>query len=280
MGKVIVVTSGKGGVGKTSFTANFGAGLALEGKKVCLIDADIGLRNLDIPLGLSNRIVFDIYDVMDSKCSIDNAIITSKDLSNLSFIPGSKDRTMDELNMKRFQTIVSELKKIVDYVIIDSPAGIESGFEFAVSSADEALIVTTLDQTAVRDADRVIGIIEERFNIPLKFVVNAVPIKKNKVLGSIDVIKETLQIECLGSIYWNEVFINQKSMVVIDPKIKSGLEYRQLTRDYLGERSSQLNSSDHFYKDEKHFLNFLMKLWKRKGKEKNLSQKDICSSNS
>jgi septum site-determining protein MinD len=279
MGKVIVVTSGKGGVGKTSFTANFGAGLALEGKKVCLIDADIGLRNLDIPLGLTNRIVFDIYDVMESKCSIDKAMITSKDLSNLSFIPGSKDKMMDALNMRRFQIIVSELKKIFDYVIIDSPAGIESGFEFAVSFADEAIIVTTLDQTAVRDADRVIGLIEERFDISTKFLFNAVPVKKNKTVERINFIKETLQIECFGSIHWSESFINQKSLLVMDPKIKSGLEYRQLTRYYLGERRGQLNASNHFHKDKNNSLNFITKLFKRKGKEKNISQKDICSSN-
>jgi septum site-determining protein MinD len=162
MGTVITVTSGKGGVGKSTITANLAVGLANTGHKVVAVDFDIGLRNLDMILGLENRIVYDVIDVMDEKCNLQQALINDKFSKNLYFLPASQTKDKTVLDKDKVKKLVEELKISFDYVIIDSPAGIESGFEHAILSADQALIVSTPEVSSVRDADRVIGIIDAK----------------------------------------------------------------------------------------------------------------------
>ena len=162
MGTVITVTSGKGGVGKSTISANIAVGLADAGKKVVAVDFDIGLRNLDMILGLENRIVYDVIDVMDEKCKLHQALITDKFSKKLSFLPASQTKDKTVLEKDKVQKLVEELKAEFDYVIIDSPAGIEGGFEHAILAADRAIIISTPEVSSVRDADRVIGIIDAK----------------------------------------------------------------------------------------------------------------------
>ena len=158
--RVIVITSGKGGVGKTTTTANLGAGLAESGHKVLLIDTDIGLRNLDVVMGLENRIVYDLVDVIEGRCRVAQALIKDKRCTNLSLIPAAQIRDKNDVSPEQMKKLVSELKKDFDFILIDCPAGIEQGFKNAIVAADEAIVVTTPEISATRDADRIIGLLE------------------------------------------------------------------------------------------------------------------------
>ena len=162
MGEVITVTSGKGGVGKSTLSANLSVGLSELGKKVVVIDFDIGLRNLDMILGLENRIVYDVIDVMEGRCNLSQALINDKKSKNLYFLPASQTNDKDILDREKVRVLIEELKKDFEYIVIDSPAGVESGFEHSIFLADRALIVSTPDVSSVRDADRVIGIIDAK----------------------------------------------------------------------------------------------------------------------
>ena len=163
MGKSIVITSGKGGVGKTTTTANLGAALALMGKKVCLVDLDIGLRNLDVILGLDNRIIYDIIDVAQGRAKLPQALIKDKRFGdNLFLLPAAQNTDKSALEPKEAKQIVDELRSEFDYVLLDCPAGIEQGFANAVAGADEAIVVSTPEISAVRDADRVVGLLEQQ----------------------------------------------------------------------------------------------------------------------
>jgi len=162
MGTVITVTSGKGGVGKSTISANLAVGLADSGKKVVAVDFDIGLRNLDMILGLENRIVYDVIDVMDGKCKLPQALINDKFSKNLSFLPASQTKDKTVLEKDKVKKLIFELKEEFDFVIIDSPAGIEGGFEHAILAVDRAIIISTPEVSSVRDADRVIGIIDAK----------------------------------------------------------------------------------------------------------------------
>ncbi len=168
MGKAIVITSGKGGVGKTTTTANLGTALALMGKKVCLVDLDIGLRNLDVILGLDNRILYDIVDVVAGRAQIRQALVKDKRFDDLLFLlPAAQNADKDALNPDQVRAIVDELKPDFDYVLLDCPAGIEQGFMNAIAGADAAIIVSTPEISAIRDADRVVGAIT---NIVVSFL--------------------------------------------------------------------------------------------------------------
>ena len=159
MGKVIVITSGKGGVGKTTTTANLGTGLAAAGKKVCLVDTDIGLRNLDVVLGLENRIVYDLLDVVEGKCRLRQALIKDKQFGeNLVLLPAAQTREKDAVSPEQMLKLMEQLRRVYDFVLLDSPAGIEHGFKNAIAGADAAIVVTTPEISAVRDADRIIGL--------------------------------------------------------------------------------------------------------------------------
>jgi septum site-determining protein MinD len=162
MGTVITVTSGKGGVGKSTISGNISVGLANAGKKVVVIDFDIGLRNLDMILGLENRIVYDVIDVMEGKCKLPQALINDKFSKSLYFLPASQTKDKTVLDKDKVKKLIDELREDFDFVVIDSPAGIEGGFEHAILAVDIALIVSTPEVSSVRDADRVIGIIDAK----------------------------------------------------------------------------------------------------------------------
>lgn len=158
--RVITITSGKGGVGKTTTTANLGTALAMEGKKVALVDGDIGLRNLDAVLGLENRIVYDLVDVVEGQCRLRQALIKDKRLPELYLLPAAQTRDKNAVNSIQMEQLCQQLRQEFDFVIIDSPAGIEQGFRNAIVGADEIIIVANPEMASVRDADRIIGLVE------------------------------------------------------------------------------------------------------------------------
>src|SRR5699024_876282 len=162
MGEAIVITSGKGGVGKTTTSANLGTALALNEQKVCLIDTDIGLRTLDVVMGLENRIIYDIVDVIQERCQLKQALIQDKRFESLSLLPAAQTSDKSAVTKDGMLDIVQELKQDYDYIVIDCPAGIEQGFQNAIAGADHAIIVTTPEKSSVRDADRIIGLIEQQ----------------------------------------------------------------------------------------------------------------------
>jgi septum site-determining protein MinD len=174
MGEVIVVTSGKGGVGKTTTTANIGTGLSLQGKKVVLIDTDIGLRNLDVVMGLENRIVYDLVDVVEGSCRIKQALIKDKRYDGLFLLPAAQTRDKSAVSPQQMMKLCDELKDEYDYILVDCPAGIEQGFKNAIAGATKAIVVTTPEVSAVRDADRIIGLLEANELKNPKLLINRV----------------------------------------------------------------------------------------------------------
>ncbi|MDO9508145.1 MAG: septum site-determining protein MinD [Thermovirgaceae bacterium] len=200
--RIIVVTSGKGGVGKTTVTANLSARLATEGYSVVAIDADIGLRNLDVVMGLENRIVFNVVDVIEEACKLQQALVRDRRIENLFLLPAAQTRTKEAVNSKQMKELCDSLRGKYDFVIIDSPAGIESGFRNAAAGADEALVVVTPDVSSVRDADRIIGLLESGEKKSIALVVNRVRpamIRSGKMLGVSDV-SDILAVSILGII--------------------------------------------------------------------------------
>jgi septum site-determining protein MinD len=198
--KIITVTSGKGGVGKTTVSANLATALAMRGRKVVAIDSDIGLRNLDVVMGLENRIVYDLVDVIEGRCRLRQAMIKDKRLEELYLIPAAQTRDKMAVSPSDMILVCDQLREEVDYVIIDSPAGIERGFRNAVAPADEVVIVTNPEISAVRDADRIIGMIEAEEKGPARLLVNRIKadmVARGDML-SIDDILEILAIELIG----------------------------------------------------------------------------------
>ena len=175
MGEAIVITSGKGGVGKTTTTANLGTALALQGKKVCLVDTDIGLRNLDVILGLENRIIYDLVDVIEGRCKVHQALVKDKRFEDRLFLlPAAQTTDKSAVNAEQMKALIADLKRDYDYVLIDCPAGIEQGYKNAVAGADRAIVVTTPEISAVRDADRIIGLLEQEDIEPPKLIINRI----------------------------------------------------------------------------------------------------------
>ncbi len=172
MSEVIVITSGKGGVGKTTTTANIGTGLAQLNKKVVMIDTDIGLRNLDVVMGLENRIVYNLVDVVEGKCKLRQALIKDKKYPDLCLIPTAQTRDKDAVTPEQMVEVVNELKSEFDYILLDCPAGIEQGFKNAIAAADRALVVTTPEVSAIRDADRIVGLLEANEVHKIDLIVN------------------------------------------------------------------------------------------------------------
>ena len=200
MGEVIVITSGKGGVGKTTTTANIGTGLAKLGKKVVLVDTDIGLRNLDVVLGLENRIVYNLVDVVEENCKPKQALIKSKKQEGLYLLPAAQTRDKSAVTPEQMKKLADELKKDYDYVFMDCPAGIEQGFKNAIAGAGRALIVTTPEVSAVRDADRIIGLLEANEMKDTKLIVNRLRpdmVKDGNMMSAQDVV-EVLEIGLIG----------------------------------------------------------------------------------
>lgn len=239
-GRVLVVTSGKGGVGKTTTTANVGAGLALRGRKVALIDADIGLRNLDVVMGLENRIVFDLVNVVEKNCKIKQALIKDKRFENLYLLPAAQTREKDAIKPEQMKELCDELRKEFDYIIIDSPAGIEQGFKNAIAGADEAIIITTPDVSAVRDADRIIGLLQAHEIPAPRLIVNRVRqemVKKGDMMD-IDDVNDILAIDLLGVVPDDEGIIvstNRGEPSVMVSGTKAGTAFRNIVARIEGE---------------------------------------------
>lgn len=209
MGKAIVLTSGKGGVGKTTATANIGTGLAILGNRVVVIDADIGLRNLDVVLGLENRIVYDIVDVVEKTCRLKQGLIRDKRYEGLFLLPAAQTKDKTAVKPEQMMELIKELKEEFDYIIIDSPAGIEQGFQNAIAGADEALIVTTPEISAVRDADRVIGLLEAHGLINPRLIINRIRydmVKKGDMMNVEDII-DILAVDLIGVIPDDEAIV-------------------------------------------------------------------------
>ena len=198
--RVIVITSGKGGVGKTTTTANIGAALADKGHKVLLIDTDIGLRNLDVVMGLENRIVYDLIDVIEGRCRVSQALIKDKRCPNLVLLPAAQIRDKNDVNTDQMKELIFSLKESFDYILIDCPAGIEQGFKNAIAAADEAVVVTTPEVSATRDADRIIGLLEAAGIKSPRIVVNRLRIDmvKEKNMLSVEDILDILAVKLLG----------------------------------------------------------------------------------
>jgi len=241
LGKSIVVTSGKGGVGKTTIVGNIGTGLALKGKRVVLIDVDIGLRNLDLVLGLENRIVYTIMDVLDGSCKLSQALVKDKRFKNrLYLLPAAQTRMKEEIKIEDLRDIVLKLKKEFDFVILDSPAGIEHGFRLSTLSSDEAIVVTTPEITAIRDADRVIGLLESMEIFDPKLIINRVKfdmVKKGEMLDWKD-ISDILSVEVIGLVPEDEyvtISTNMGEPAILNQKSPGGREMMNIVRRMLGE---------------------------------------------
>lgn len=224
MARVIVVTSGKGGVGKTTTTANLGMSLAQLGYQTALVDADIGLRNLDLLLGLENRVIYTALDVLCGECRLDQALIRDKRQPGLLLLPAAQNRNKDSMTSDQMKYLINLMEAQYDYILIDCPAGIETGFHNAIGPAQEAIVVTTPEIAAVRDADRVIGLLEANGIQKISLLVNRLRpamVKSNDMMSVADV-KEILAIPLLGVIPEDECVIistNRGEPLVLDKKL-------------------------------------------------------------
>lgn len=264
MSEVIVITSGKGGVGKTTTSANLGTGLAIQGKKVAMIDADIGLRNLDVIMGLENRIVYDLIDVVEGNCRLKQALIRDKRYDNLFLLPAAQTRDKDAVSPEQMQKLCDSLKEEgFDYVIIDCPAGIEQGFKNAIAGADKAYVVTTPEVSAVRDADRIIGMLEaNELNNP-KLILNRIRIdmvKKGDMMTMEDV-TEILAVDILGIVPDDESIVvssNKGEPAVTDEESLAGQAYRNIVQRIMGNEIPlmDLESDKGFMNKVKKFFRF------------------------
>jgi septum site-determining protein MinD len=238
--EIITVTSGKGGVGKTTAVANLAVALASEGKKVVCVDGDIGLRNLDVVMGLENRIVYDLVDIIEGRCRLRQAMIRDKRLPELFLIPAAQTRDKNAVSPSDMQRMGEELRAECDYVLIDSPAGIERGFRNAIAPADRVLIITNPEVSAVRDADRVIGILEaEGKGSPVLVInrLNPAMVKNHDMLSAEDVL-DLLAIQLIGIVPEDENVIigtNKGAPVVLEPKSKAGQAFRNVARRLMGQ---------------------------------------------
>ena len=249
MGEVIVVTSGKGGVGKTTTTANIGVGLALAGKKTVLIDTDIGLRNLDVVMGLENRIVYDLVDVVEGFCRVKQALIKDKRYDGLYLLPAAQTRDKSAVSPQQMMKLCDELREEFDYIVIDCPAGIEQGFKNAIAGADRAVVVTTPEVSAVRDADRIIGLLEANELRNPKLLVNRVRIDmvKRGDMMNIDDIIDILAIGLIGVVPDDEKIVvstNKGEPAITDDKSPAGQAYRNIAKRIMGEEVPFLNLED------------------------------------
>ena len=253
MSEVIVITSGKGGVGKTTTTANVGTGLAKLNKKVVLIDTDIGLRNLDVVMGLENRIVYNLVDVVEGNCRYKQALIKDQRYPNLFLLPSAQTRDKTSVSPEQMKKLVDELKEEFDYILLDCPAGIEQGFKNAISAADRALVVTTPEVSAIRDADRIIGLLEANEIKKINLIVNRIRmdmVKRGDMMSIEDVV-EILAIDLIGAVPDDEnivVSTNQGEPLVGDNSLP-GKAYLNICKRIMGEDVPYLDlSSDGFFK--------------------------------
>lgn len=269
-GRVIVITSGKGGVGKTTTNANIGTALAKAGNKVVMIDTDLGLRNLDLLLGLENRIVYTIVDVVEKRCKLKQALVKDKKNPNLCLLAAAQTRDKTAVSEEQLKEICEQLQKDYDFILVDCPAGIEQGFQNAVAGASEAIVVTTPEMSAVRDADRIIGLLEAREEIEsYKLLINRVRpnlIKSNDMM-SVEDVAEILSADLIGIIPEDTGIItstNKGEPIVNDENSLAGRSYRNVAHRIMGEEVPFLNLEEEtsFMTKVKKFFSHLV------GKEK------------
>ena len=239
MSEVIVITSGKGGVGKTTTTANVGTGLAQEGKKVVLIDTDIGLRNLDVVMGLENRIVYNLVDVVEGNCRMKQALIKDKRYPNLSLLPSAQTRDKSAVSPEQMVKLIDELKEEFDYILLDCPAGIEQGFQNAIAGADRALVVTTPEVSAIRDADRIIGLLEANEIHKMDLIINRIRqdmIKRGDMMSSEDVV-DILSLPLIGRVPDDEnvVIATNQGAPLVGSNTMAGKAYQNICYRIIGE---------------------------------------------
>ncbi len=239
--KVVTIASGKGGVGKTTSVANIAVALAMQGQKVTCIDGDIGLRNLDVVLGLENRIVYDLVDVIEGRCRLRQAMIRDKRLPELYLIPAAQTRDKTAVSPTDMVRLCDELRPEVDWILIDSPAGIERGFKNAIAPADRVLVMTNPEISAVRDADRVIGLLDAEGKGPAALIINRLDlnmVKRGDMLSVEDVL-DLLAIELIGIVPEDENVIvasNKGQPLALDPKNKAGMAFQNIARRLMGEK--------------------------------------------
>ncbi|MBE5955621.1 MAG: septum site-determining protein MinD [Lachnospiraceae bacterium] len=239
MSEVIVITSGKGGVGKTTTTANLGTGLAQLDKKVVMIDTDIGLRNLDVVMGLENRIVYNLVDVVEGNCRVKQALIKDKKYPNLFLLPSAQTRDKTSVNPEQMKKLVEELKEEFDYILLDCPAGIEQGFKNAIAGADRALIVTTPEVSAIRDADRIIGLLEANEIRKIHLIVNRIDmdmVKRGDMMSVEDVV-EILAIDPIGVVPYAQSIVVATNLgnPIVGATEDAGQAYVNICKRIMGE---------------------------------------------
>ncbi len=237
---VVTITSGKGGVGKTTATANLAAALAAEGQKVVCIDADIGLRNLDVILGLENRIVYDLVDVIEGRCRLRQAMIRDKNLPTLHLIPAAQTRDKSAVSPSDMVRLCNELRSLADWILLDSPAGIERGFRNAIAPADMVLVITNPEVSAVRDADRIIGLVEAEEKGPARLIINRLKpdmVRRGDMLTIEDVVG-LLAVDLLGVVPDDEQVVisaNRGKPIVLDGKSQAGQAFRNIAKRLQGQ---------------------------------------------
>ena len=241
-GRAFVVTSGKGGVGKTTVTANLGVALALRSKRTCVIDSDIGLRNLDVVMGLENRIVYDLVDVIEGTCRLKQALIKHRKADRLFLLPASQTRNKEAVSPEQMKDLIAKLKdeEQFDYILVDSPAGIERGFKNAIAGADEAFIVTTPEVSAIRDADRIIGLLQAAEMYEPRLIINRLSmemVRKGDMMDQDDII-DILAIDLLGIVPEDEEIVVSTNMgvpIVLAENSRSAGAFRRIARRIEGE---------------------------------------------
>lgn len=247
--RVITITSGKGGVGKTTTTANLGVALALLGKRVVVVDTDIGLRNLDVIMGLQNRIIYDVVDLVEGRCRLRQALIRDRLLDELYLLPAAQTRDKSAICPADVVRICDQLRGECDFVLIDSPAGIESGFRNAVAPADEFVVVTTPDMSSIQDVDRVLGILEAEGRGPTCLVINRLRpelVKRKDMLGAAEIVN-TLAIRLLGVVHEDESVLVANSRgvpIAHDVRSATGKAYNVMARRLVGEQVPSEGSRD------------------------------------
>jgi septum site-determining protein MinD len=239
--RVITVTSGKGGVGKTTLVANLGIALAVHGQRVVVIDADVGLRNLDVLLGLENRIVYDLVDVIEGRCRLRQALVRDKRLSELFLLPAAQTRDKSAVQPEDMVRVCDSLREQHDFVLVDSPAGIEQGFRFAIAPADEILIVTNPEVAAVRDADRIIGLIEAEEQGPARLIINRIKpdmVRRGEMLDIADVV-ELLAVDLIGIVPEDQAILvaanRGQPLAFSSDSSTAGRAFHNIARRLLGE---------------------------------------------
>lgn len=261
-GQVITITSGKGGVGKTTTTANLGVALAQQGKRVVCLDADIGLRNLDVVMGLENRIVFDLVDVIEGHARLRQALIRDKRLPELALLPAAQKRDKNAVTEHQMVQLCQDLRSEYDFILIDSPAGIEGGFRYSVAPADRVLVVVTPEVSSVRDADRVIGLVESQEKPTPDLLINRFRpsmVKRGDMLDTPDVL-EILSIELIGIVPEDETIItstNKGQPVAFNPHSQSGAAFTRIAQRIQGQTIPFQT-----FHESHNFLDRLTQMWK------------------